>query len=52
MLIYNSKVLDTAGREKQHEEVDDDLNVCVLNLPFEVSTLPSLVDISLMKVEL
>ena len=39
-------------KKKEKKEVGDDFNICVLNLLPEVSTLPSLLAISLAKVEM
>ena len=46
----HSQNSDEMGKEKK--EVGDDLGICILNLLSEVGTLPSLVAICLVKMEM
>ena len=48
--VKNTDKKERKGKRKQ--EVGDDLRVCVLNILPEVSTMPSLVVINLVKEEL
>ena len=46
------KKIEKEKEKKQEEEAGDDLSVCVMNILLKVSSLPSLLAINLMKMEM
>ena len=46
------KKIEKEKEKKQEEEAGDDLSVCVMNILLKVSSLPSLLAINLMKMEI
>ena len=46
------KKIEKEKEKKQEEEAGDDLSVCVMNILLKVSSLPSLLAIDLMKMEI
>ena len=46
------KKIEKEKEKKQEEEAGDDLSVCVMNILPKVSSLPSLLAINLMKMEI